>query len=373
MKHRVTFSVALTVGILLLCAGLAGLWSGPDLVQYAFLPRSGTESAIQEQMENVRTNLKDSFPLLTLHGEKTGVSLRSGNKVQENVCVYLAGANWHEVYPRQFTAGRPVSRTEAEAGAPVIVLDEDTAFLFFGDGDPIGKTVKMGDTELEIIGIAKHSRRIGETGTYAAWIPLGKTPDCDLMVLSAPAPKASGLWTAFRTGAEAVFGPGTLIALPKEKTGATMMLRWVLLILAIWGMKEWLRRLGTIWRGQWGKVREESRRRYAGSLLPYALLKLLPAAVLTLLTVAAGYGLAVLAVSPARIFPEWIPESLGDVSAWTARFWDLTSAAGKSVSLQTPEMAELRFWAGLIRWGIVLSLLGSLRLLFRGRKKGKAE
>ena len=44
-----------------------------------------------------------------------------------------------------------------------------------------------------------------------------------------------------------------------------------------------------------------------------------------------GCLLAVFAVAPAYVFPEWIPESLGDFSKWAARFWDLTGAAAQPV------------------------------------------
>ena len=89
------------------------------------------------------------------------------------------------------------------------------------------------------------------------------------------------------------------------------------------------------------------------------------AMLLTGLTVAAGYGIAVLAVEPIRFFPNWVPESLGDFSAWVSRFWDLTAEAARPVSLQTPELAEICFWEGFVRWGLLLALLGTVRLCVR--------
>ena len=363
MKRVSHISPVLAAGVLLLAAGLLALWIGPGLIQYAFLPRQEKLPDLLSRLEDVRAAMDTTLPQLTLHAQKSGVTLTADSVSRNDVCLYMTGPNWHEVYPRRFLAGRPVSAADAEEKARVIVLDEKTAFLFFGDRDPLGQTVSLGDLKLEVIGVAAHDRRIGEPGPWAAWVPLGLMEDADLMVLSAPAPASPALWPVFRTAAGDAFGPGEMICLPKEKTAATMMLRWILIAAAIWAMRSFLRRLGALIRRQAALIREESRRRYAARLIPWALWRLTPCALGILAAVAAGYGLALLAFAPARIFPEWIPESLGDFSAWVSRFWDLTSAAAQPVSLKTPELAELRFCSGLIRWGTVLTLLGFLRLL----------
>ena len=98
----------------------------------------------------------------------------------------------------------------------MIVIDKDTAFTLFGDDDPVGRTVKMDETEYEVVGVAGHSRRIGETGESAAWVPLGTVTGCELMVLSTPASKTD-TFSMFRTRAEESFGQGTAISLVKEK------------------------------------------------------------------------------------------------------------------------------------------------------------
>ena len=369
MKHRFRFPLVLLTGILLLGAGLLGLSAGPKLVQYAVLPGSADETDVLTKLETVRSALAETFPLITLHGQKNGVSLTAGNVTQNDVCLYLTGPSWSEVYPRRFLSGRPVSRVDAEQGEHVIVLDQATAFRLFGDHDPLGETVTLGDKKLEVIGVAEHSRRIGETGAYAAWIPLGTAADCELLVLTAPAPADSSLLSMFRTNAEEVFGNGTMISLPKEKSGATMLLRLVLIILAVWGLKKWVSVLGGFCCRQIGRIREESGRRYAGRLLPYALWQMLPAVLLVAVTIGVGYALAVFAAEPMRIFPEWVPESLGDFSSWISRFWNLTGDAAKSVNLQTAEAAEIHFWSGLVQTGIVLALLGGYRVYRNVKQK----
>ena len=365
-KLRISL-VLLVLGALLAGVGAVGLSLGPGLIQYAFLPPADT-GGLLDSLSRAQTALAESFPLLTLHGQKSGAALTAGSASQNNVCLYLTGPAWNEVYPRRFLSGRPVSRVDVEQKNPVIVLDRETAFLFFGDRDPLGQSVTLDGTRLEVIGVAEHSRRLGETGSYAAWVPLGTVKDCELMVLSAPA-GSRGLLTAFQTAASDAFGAGTVISLPKEGERALMILRWPGLILALWGLMLGIRGYMAFCGRQWRLVREESRRLYAARLLPKALLRLLPAALLGAVLIAAGAGIAVLAVGPAQVFPEWVPESLGDFSTWVSRFWNLTADAAKSVSLRTPELAELRFFGALIRWGVVLMLLSPWKRLFRMKQE----
>lgn len=326
-----------------------------------------------DRYEETLKNSADAFPRLTLHGQKSGVTLTAGSKSRNDVFLYAAGPMWNEVYPRQILDGRPLSGLDAQQGAAVIVIDKDTAFALFGDVDPLGHTVKMDDTEYEVVGVAAHSRRIGETGESAAWVPLDTVTGCELMVLSTTA-STTDMFAMFRTRAEEGFGQGAAISLVKEKASALLPLLLVFIVAAAWVLKRWIRWLSSFAKARFGKVRAESRRRYALGLIPYAAGQLLPVALLAAATVAACYGVAVAAISPARIFPEWIPESLGNFSSWISRFWDLTGAAAKPVSLKTPEQAEIAFHSGLIRWGILLVLLaaakGALSHLWR-KKTGE--
>ena len=361
MKKKKRISVILLAGILLLGAGLIGLQTTPGLIQYAFIPGSGTAADTQSQYETVRNTLAEAFPRLTLAGVRNGVTLTAAGLSQNDVCLYRTGAEWHDVYPRRMLSGRMITGADAEAGAKVIVLDGDTAFRFFGEKDAVGNTVTLGDQTLEVVGVAEHSRRIGETGKYAAWTPLGAASDCEMMTLTAVDPGNGGMATAFQNAAAESFGSGTLISLYKEKTRAEMMPRWIAVFLAVWLLKRGIGLLTRYWRRQMAQVREESQKRYTGRLIPYAAARIAPAALLTAAVIGAGYALAVFAVSPAYVFPEWIPESLGDFSKWGERFWHLTGTSAKAVTLKTPELAEIRFWGGLVRWGTVMALFGAMK------------
>ena len=382
MKNK-RFSLLAALGALLLLVGLMGLWFAPGLVQYAFVPSVSPAAAADDgaadesakvsdplpAFSQVRQTLADAFPLLSLHGQKTGVTLTAGAVSQNDVCLYLVTPVCNELYPRRFCAGRPISPVDVEESAKVIVLSRQTAFLFFGQEEALGRQVTLGGLTLEVVGVADHDRRPGETGETAAWVPFGLLPDADLLVFSSQSPADTRLLPLFEAAAKEAFGPGTLLSLPKERMAATMALRFVLLAVGLCLLKKWLSWLSCWNRKRFARVREQMLRSYAGKWVPCAVLILLPSALLLALSVGAGYALAVFALQPAFVFPEWIPESLGDFSTWVARFWSLTSSAANPVSLVTPELAEIRFFAAILRTGLLF--LGTGLLLPRfGKSEG---
>ena len=404
MKRRFHLSFLLLAGILMLGAGLIGLTTVPDLMQYAFIPQAETDALtpapyqaetealapdpsgedtepVLQQPPEIETVMLDKydkalqdmgsiFPKLTLHGIRNNTGLDVIGQSQ-SVCLYAIGPSWNEVYTPRIVNGRELVRLDVQKQNDVIILDEKTAFKFFQAEDPIGRTVTLNGTELEVVGVAAHSRRIGETMENAAWVPLDKVTDCELMVLSA-ASSSTSLFSVFQKQAEECFGSnGTAISLVKEKIRALMPLLLVFLVVAIWLLKRWISWLGGYGRERVAEVRAESRRRYALHLIPYLAGKLLPVALMIIATVAACYGVAVLAVRPLWIFPEWVPETLGEYPSWISKFWDLTSAAAKTITIKTTELAEVQFWSSLILWGTILILLRAAKstLAGFGRKK----
>ena len=406
MKRRFHLSFLLLAGILMLGAGLIGLTTVPDLMQYAFIPQAesnalmpeaspvetealtpeqsgeDTEPVSQPQPEietimldkydNALEEMGSTFPGLTLHGIRNGTGLDVTGRSQ-SVCLYVIGPSWNEAYTPRIINGRELVRLDVVKQNDVIILDEKTAFKFFQAEDPIGRTVTLNGTEMEVVGVAAHSRRIGETTENAAWVPLDKVNDCDLMVLSAVSPSSS-LFSVFRKQAEERFGSnGTAISLRKEKIRALMPLLLVFIVVAIGLLKRWISWLGGYGRARVAEVRAESKRRYALQLIPYALGHLVLPALLIVLAVAACYGVAVLAIGPLKVFPDSIPDTLGEYTSWVEKFWYLTGQAAKPVTLKTPELAQIQLWSGMIQWGTLLILLRAAKNTLTGFGKKKEE
>ena len=392
MKRKFRISFVLLLGILLLGAGLIGLATVPDLMQYAFLPsaeqgsslpeaddadmpsagRSAAEADLLEQYDHAMETMSAAFPRLTVHGVIPDVTLTNEGRYQ-SVFVYAAGPSWDAVYAPRIVKGRPILRLDMENKSGVIVLDEGTAFTLFGIEDPLGKTVEMNGEYLEVVGVAAHGRKIGEPQQNAVWIPLRRYEDCSMAVVSAPADSAE-YYTMFESQAGKYFSTeGTMISMTREKTMAMLPLLAVFVILAIWVMKRVFSRIGEYGKIQIAKVRAESRRRYALQLIPYAIGHLVLPALLIVLAVAACYGVAVLAIGPLKVFPDSIPDPLGEYTSWVEKFWHLTGQAAKPVTLKTPELAQVQLWSGMIQWGTLLILLRAAKNTLTGSGKRKEE
>ena len=357
MRKKKHFPILTVFGILLLLAGLIGLYSGPEISQYVFLPDSGTGD-YREKLAAAEERWEGAFPAISLHGTADQVSLTTSGRSQGEVTLYEVQEGYFEVYPRRFTAGRPLSR--GDRGNRMIVLDDALSFALFGDQDPVGREIQIDEKKFEIAGVAEHRRGIGDTGAYTAWVPLGAEglPACRTMVLSAGGKAGSSLQTLFESGARDAFGKGQAIYLHKERSRGTILLRAAVIVLAIRLLAVWIRLLVRWFSGWIGEIREKLKTRYPrqmpGTLLGRGAEMLL----LTAATIGACIALVVWGTQPMLIFPEWVPEVLVSPEAVIQRFRELTAAAAAPLQFRTPELAEIRFWSGMIRWGLMTALLG---------------
>ena len=79
MNRKYRVSILGAVGILLIIAGLTGLYNGPEISQYAFAPAGQDTQKILEQVEK---DLDNAFPAVSLHGTRGGVTLDTEKKNQ---------------------------------------------------------------------------------------------------------------------------------------------------------------------------------------------------------------------------------------------------------------------------------------------------
>ena len=359
-KKRIHFLIP--AGCLLVIVALIGLWGTPKIIQYAFLP--GNElGEYARQMEDVTLEMSGAVEIATIHGVKSGCPVVSESGASESgVTLYMIGERWNEVYPLQITCGEALSYASISGGQRMIVLDSDLAFKLFGDRDPLGEQVDLNGEKFEIIGLAKHRRRLGETQLYAAWIPLGSddAQPCDLMVASALSGIDGGVMTLFGTAAGNAFGEGTLIGLRKEAMRATMILRIIALAVALKLLVWWLgflKRLGQAWLQEY---RERIRTRYFRQVMGFAALRVLAMLALFSATLAVCWKLMNFFVEPVLVFVEWVPEVLVSFGSIKGRFWELVNAASKPVSYVTAELAEVKFWSAILRWGVIFALIGGV-------------
>lgn len=367
MRRKIPFSLLALLGILLAGAGLAGLWGMPNLCQYVYAPGSAPAGEILEKMEKAMEGAAEG---VSLHATSDGVSLTAAGGGQGDVHLIQTAGSYTEIYPRAWRIGRPVSREDAAAGHRVIVLDEELAFRLFRDQDPLGQRVSILEKDYEVVGVACHRRRIGDRQELTAWIPLGveDAPAAENMILSVPAGRGGSLRTLFENSARESAGDGSIWDLEKEKIRGTVLFQAVAMATGLWLLARWIRKLKVWTSGQIRQIREKARSRYPRQMAGYFILRALGMLAAWGAVIAAGAGIVLWASQLMLIFPEWVPENFLSSDSWIARFRSLTASFADPVQRRTAEIIEIRFWSGLIRWGITAALLGLL--LRKNSRKG---
>lgn len=367
MRRKIPFSLLALLGILLAGAGLAGLWGMPNLCQYAYAPDAVPAGEVLEKVEKA---MEGAVGGVSLHATSDGVSLTAAGSGQGDIHLIQAAGSYAEIYPRAWRVGRPVSRADAAEGHRVIVLDEELAFRLFRDQDPVGQRVTILEKDYEVVGVASHRRRIGDRQELTAWIPLGVegAPAADNMILSVPAGQGGSLRTLFENSARESAGDGSSWDLEKEKIRGTVLIQAVAMVTGAWLLARWIRKLKVWSSGQILRIREKARSRYPRQMAGYFILRALGMLAAWGAVIAAGAGIVLWASRLMLIFPEWVPENFLSSDSWIARFRSLTAAFADPVQRRTAEIIEIRFWSGLVRWGIAAALLGLL--LRKNSRKG---
>ncbi|HIQ81883.1 MAG TPA: ABC transporter permease [Candidatus Pullichristensenella stercorigallinarum] len=301
----------------------------------------------------------------------------SGDGGNATATLTAVGENWFSVYPRYLISGRLLSADELQNGAHVIVLDEPLAFKLFPTGDPLEGKIQIGGEWYRVVGVVRYARSVGEYEQYQAYIPLAAAAEDGLQmeiveVSGSPLPR-SGASRTFETAAETWSEGGTFIDTDKEAMRASIIVRVLAIALGLYLILYLLRRVNRRAAAFTGGVRLRLKTEYFRAMLPSLLPRILLLGVCYALLIGAAYGILTLAIEPTYVFTEWIPDVLVELSSITARFWQLTSAAARPVFIRTREYAEIRFWAGILRWGAIAFLTGALvmALSARGRSASK--
>ncbi len=397
------------LGALLLAFSMVGLYffSPTNLLQYAFLPEAdtsgGSPSDEGTSSDMSRTGAKgetsddhaenrdrqtvkqdaSATPLgkaqerfaaflsssawsageipMTVEGRKTGITVARGDNARSDVTLVLAGARYGEVFPRAIREGAFLSEAEVAASARSAVLEDELAFLLFGDLSPLGQEITVADNTYTVVGVTAHERSMGSRTPYTVWIPLTADPSLtpELLTVSALTGGSGEAYaTLWKSQAREFFGEGSFYHLAHEKVRGSLLPRFLLLFAAFALLKKWFALLRKA--GAWAleDARRHMERSYPSRLIGYAVLRILPALVLLAVTLGALYAVALFAARPLSVFPEWVPDNPVALSSITARFWTLVSESASPVQLVTEQLAVIRFWSLLVRLGGITLLIG---------------
>lgn len=373
MKRKVNKGACLLLALALFLLG-AGLWNTmgtQGLMQYVLI--APKEEGAIAQLVKKKDNEELAIGVSTITATASGVSVSAKNVDSSTQATLFAGTeNFFEVYPRYLTAGRLFSQTELKKGEKLAVLDEDMAFQLFPTIDPLGQKIQIDGVELEVIGVVHHEYRVGDLDKFSVYAPLLALQNANysIVTLSAKPMPGSGMSVTFETMASDYWASGGYCYnLEKEASRAFLPVRYTLVAFGIAAIVWIVHLLNRFLLDRVQRVRMRFKREYLPTILPQILLYILLFLVLYGLVCVLAWLLASWAVAPLYQFPEWVPESIVKWSSIRDVFWNLAISSVQMVNVATTQVRALQFWAGVVRWGVLLTLVSVILFMLDHRRR----
>lgn len=319
-----------------------------------------------EAMDGVREELAEAVKAVTLTGTTAQAVLAAENGDTASGTLYALGEDAFAVAPKFLRAGRLFYPEELEKGERVMLLDEQFALAVFRMTDVIGREVSFGGQTYRVVGVLRHSRRVGEQGEYAAYIPLKAAEaagvQLETLTLTAVPVENSGAMTAFKSAAVRLDTKGTFYDIRQEKVGATMWARYLLCALAFALLYRLLLRWTDGVRSFITRIRARLLQSYLPRLLPWMSASILwRALALAVIALSAAWVFTRL-IDPVYVYPDYIPAVLVEPEEMIKTFWNLQSQGASGAVYRTVSAVRAAYFAGLCRWGTALTLYGVLRV-----------
>lgn len=285
----------------------------------------------------------------------------SGGGQSETATLICAGQGWFDAHPRFLVDGCLFSGADYENGVHKAVLDEELAFQLFPTTDACGSRVQLDDVWYDVVGVVRRADSAGDTDDYRIYIPLNAAVDArmqtDYVQIDCRS-ELSGAKRALQSVAEEALGGGSYYDTSKEVMRATMIVRVIAIIFALYFiarlLRAWNRRTVALVNG-W---LEEVKHRYFKTMLPGVIgLSALQLAGYCALALSAWATLR-LTIEPMYVFTEWIPEVIVEWSKLAGRAQELMRDAAQVARYHTREYAAIRFYGALTRWGVICTLAG---------------
>ena len=125
------------------------------------MPQDGITTLVPADTKAIQNQI-DNVVMVTSVAEKRGLSIK-GNSRQTGTSVFSIQPNWHEVMDWYIDQGESVTDEDIATMARVCVLGAAIREELFGEQDPIGEMVQVGNVSLRVKGILK-PRGTGPSG-----------------------------------------------------------------------------------------------------------------------------------------------------------------------------------------------------------------
>lgn len=358
--------ILLLLAIGCLTAGEWGLCRIKPLLEYAAPcdpSRQSTEHA-DSPLLSALAQLREALPEADVSAFmlRRGLSIQAASGREAECSVYSVATGWFDLYHRALHAGRLLGEREIAGGERVALVNERLAYALWGDTTVTEQFILLDGEPFRVVGVVRHEKAPGQTEPNELYIPLSAAVemglDGDIQVLASNGKRQ----TVYFAAASSVLPGGTGYSLEKERARAELPLR-CLVVLFMLTFLSWFRKL----------VNRLNRRRLdawkARHALVYGKEMIRPSLRLAALCLA-GYGLWLvaayitlqLAIAPAAIFREWIPDDPSRLSSYGNAIRGALEQQMVLHSTSTENVLSMRFYGGLIRIGSIAGLIaGSLR------------
>jgi hypothetical protein len=339
--------------------------SASDKTDTKTVPNQAVQ-VLWESLKNTAEGWTGVIQAYTLSGvaEKTSMLSDTGETKQARLTALSEGA--FTLMPQYVRFGRLFYPEELQKGCNGILLDEQLALALFHISEPVGRTVTISDIDFTVIGILRHSLRVGDGEDYGALVTLPYLWDRSLQLqalqVSALPVAGAGAHSTFSTSMQAWAANGTLVDLGKEGMGALLPLRVLAFFLGCAMFFGALRFWNLQMKGFAFDYRHRLGEQYGVALLPRLLLSILVLATGYAVLALAAAALIRMIVQPVYTFTEWVPSVLVEWKDIRTAFWGVWQGAASLRELRSPELCRLRYFATLTGWfsagaAITLTLL----------------
>lgn len=118
-----------------------------------------------QDIKNV-SNVKNTY------GAAMSQQIVSYGNVSKNIFIFGADASRFDIDKGILASGRPYTEEENRGLAQVAILGNTIATDLFGENDPIGKLIRIGNYNLEVIGVYEPRGGLGATDDEQVFVPI---------------------------------------------------------------------------------------------------------------------------------------------------------------------------------------------------------
>ncbi len=353
------------LGLALLLFSMYAINRVPEYTQYIFNspiekePTNDDDAASELKLCLDRWNSS----LVDLGGTGAFISLNYGYSMSSNVGSADSGTltgvdmGYSKLYPKYLLEGRWFMESELSEGAKVAVLDSELAFKLFPSSEATRGSIIIDGEDYRVIGVVRHSRSAGDMDEYGAYVPVSALADMrcqtEFVMLAADPKGIAGVTRSMNDISVKVSPGGDMYELSKEIMRRTMIARVLTILFSLYILKSLMRAVNGRLAARIITAKEDMKSKYLSDILPGMILSGFIFLVLYAALAGAAYATLMLSIRPLYVFTEWVPEIAVEWSSYAKRISGLLIQNAQPNALITPEIAALRVYGALLRWGVI--------------------